>query len=132
MTRESKAIRLTSSKGGRILSVGIQGRLAKGDYEAFVPEVERQIEAHGKIRIVVELVDFHGWSAGALWEDIKFDLKHFGDIEKLAIVGDKTWERGMAVFCRPFTRAEVKFFGPDEREEAYLWTADGLPEPGAD
>ncbi len=34
--------------------------------------------------------DFHGWSAGVLWEGVKFDWKHYGDIERLAIVGEKS------------------------------------------
>lgn len=126
MTLESKALRLNETRGGRILSVGIRGQLDKGDYETFVPEVERLIRTHGKIRLVVELEDFHGWSADGLWEDIKFDLKHFADIERIAIIGDQTWERGMALFCKPFTKAEVKFFAPDEREQARLWIAGDL------
>ena len=40
--------------------------------------------------------DFHGWDAGALWEDIKFDLKHFSDIERVAMVGEKKWQKGMS------------------------------------
>ena len=55
--------------------------------------------------MLVRLHDFHGWTAGALWEDIKFDLKHFAHIERLALVGDRKWEAGMAVFCKPFTTA---------------------------
>ncbi|MCH7228248.1 STAS/SEC14 domain-containing protein [Haloferula sp. A504] len=126
MTLESKALRLTETRGGRILSVGIQGQLDKGDYETFVPEVERLIRTHGKIRLVVELENFNGWDTGGLWEDIKFDIKHFTDIERIAIVGDEAWERGMALFCKPFTKAEVKFFGPDQREEAHHWVAADL------
>jgi sigma-B regulation protein RsbU (phosphoserine phosphatase) len=25
---------------------------------------------------------FHGWNAGALWEDTKFAVKHFGDLDQ--------------------------------------------------
>ena len=46
-------------------------------------------------------IRFYGWKAGALWEDVKFDVTHFSAIERLAIVGDKQWEKSMAVFCRP-------------------------------
>ena len=40
------------------------------------------------------MTGFQGWDAGAAWEDLKFDLKHFGDIERLAMVGDKKWQHG--------------------------------------
>ena len=65
--------------------------------------------------------DFHGWDAGALWADVKFDLKHVGDIERLAMVGDKKWEKGMSVFCRPFTTARVQYFESAAIEEARAW-----------
>ena len=56
-----------------------------------------------------------------LWEDIKFDLKHFADIERLAIVGEKRWEQGMAAFCRPFTSAKIRYFDHSRIEEAREW-----------
>ena len=84
------AVELTvnTENGHRILVVRASGKLSQEDYDHFVPEVDRLIR-EGKIRLLFEMQDFHGWEAGALWEDIKFDVKHFGDIERLALVGDK-------------------------------------------
>ncbi len=66
--------------------------------------------------------DFHGWTAGALWQDIKFDLKHFRDIERLALIGEKAWEHGMTAFCKPFTTATVRYFDrSSEVEQAEAW-----------
>jgi hypothetical protein len=59
----------------------------KEDYEHFVPEFERLVRQHGKLRVLFDMTGFHGWEASALWEDIKFDSKHFADIERLAMVG---------------------------------------------
>ena len=67
------------------------------------------------------MTDFHGWQVGALWEDIKFDAKHFRDIERLALVGDRQWEKGMAVFCKPFTTAKVRYFPSEKLDEAANW-----------
>ena len=67
--------------------------------------------------------DFHGWTAGGLWEDLKFDLRHFRDIERLAMVGDKQWEQGVSVFCRPFTTAKVRYFDEAAIQEARTWLA---------
>jgi hypothetical protein len=94
-----------------------------------VPEVERLIDQAGKIRILFEMVDFHGWKAGALWQDIKFDVRHFSDIERLALVGDKKWERGMSAFCRPFTTAKIKYFDLSQKEQAQEWIAADLAAP---
>jgi len=114
LAREEKA-------GHRVLVIRASGKLSKEDYEHFLPEVERLIEQEGKIRLLFEMHDFHGWEAGALWEDIKFDLKHFADIKRLAMVGEKKWEEWMARFCRPFTSAEIRYFDQSQVEEARHW-----------
>jgi len=108
-----------------VLRVQASGKFSKEDYQHFVPEVERLISNLGKIRILFEMQDFHGWEAGALWEDIKFDFKHFSDIERLAIVGDKKWEEWMAKFCKPFTTAAIRYFDVARAEEAKAWIEAG-------
>lgn len=106
---------------GKIFAIRLSEKLTKQDYEHFVPETERRIKQHGKLRMLVEMHDFHGWTLGALWEDIKFDLRHFADIERLALVGEKKWEAGMAAFCKPFTRATVRYFDAAQRDDAIAW-----------
>lgn len=106
---------------GNLLTVKATGKLTKEFYEQLVPVVDEQIKEHGKIRVLFEAHDFHGWTAGALWEDVKFDWAHWSDIEKLAIVGESKWEQGMAVFCKPFTKAKIKYFDHTKRAEALLW-----------
>jgi hypothetical protein len=113
------ATHLSEENGGKILEVRVSGKLSHDDYQHFVPEFERLMQQHGKIRVLFEMTDFHGWEAGALWDDIKFDLKHFSDIERLAMVGEKRWEKGMSLFCRPFTTATIRFF--DDIEQARAW-----------
>jgi hypothetical protein len=121
------AVEIHEKVDGKVLLVRVTGKLTKEDYEQFVPEVERQIERHGKVRVLFDMHDFHGWTAGALWQDIKFDLKHFRDIERLAIIGEKAWERGMAAFCRPFTTAQIRYFDRSAGDEAESWIQADLP-----
>ncbi|HEV2394322.1 MAG TPA: STAS/SEC14 domain-containing protein [Verrucomicrobiae bacterium] len=46
------------------------------------------LKEHGKIRVSIEMLDFHGWTADVLWQDTKFHAKHFSDIERVAMVGE--------------------------------------------
>ncbi len=78
------SVELHEELGGKVLVVKLTGKLDKPDYGQFVPAVERLIKQHSKIRMLVRMHEFHGWTMGALWEDIKFDLHHFSDIERLA------------------------------------------------
>lgn len=120
------SVELQEQARGKILTVRATGKLTSEDYKRFVPEVERLIKEHGKIRVLFETHDFHGWDAGALWQDIKFDVKHWRDIERLAIVGEKKWEKGMAAFCKPFTTAEIRYFEHDRLDGARGWIEEGL------
>jgi hypothetical protein len=121
-------VELHEEAGGKLLRLNLSGKLTKEDYHQFVPEVERLIQREGKLRMLVRMHDFHGWTMGALWEDIKFDLKHFSDIERLALVGDRKWEAGMAKFCHPFTRATIRYFDEAQNDEAVRWVTEGLPQ----
>ena len=109
---------------GKLVHVKVTGKLTKEDYETLAPVVDQQITEHGKIRILFVMHDFHGWTAGALWEDLKFDFKHWKDIERLAIVGESKWEAGMAVFCKPFTSAKIQYFDHARLDEAQTWIAE--------
>ena len=112
---------ITEIADSNILEVSVTGTLTKEAYTQFVPMTEAAIKQYGKIRILFQMHDFHGWDMGALWEDLKFDLKHFSDIERLAIVGETKWEQGMSVFCRPFTTASIKYFDHADLEKARAW-----------
>src|ERR1035441_5362627 len=84
--KESKMnIQLNEENGGKMLVVHVSGKLAKADYEHFVPEFERLVRQHGKLCVLFDMTGFHGWTAGALWEDTKFAMHHFSDIDRLAV-----------------------------------------------
>lgn len=123
------SVEMIEHPGSDVLEITVSGKLGKADYELFAPSVEDLIERRGKLRILLILRDFRGWTAGALWEDVKFDAKHFNDIRKLAVVGERVWEKGMTDFCKPFTTAEVRFFTPDRLTEAQRFV--GLEEVAA-
>ncbi|MBN2295642.1 MAG: STAS/SEC14 domain-containing protein [Pirellulales bacterium] len=120
------SVELYKENDGKVLNVRVSGKLTKEDYALFVPEFEKSIIDHGKIRILFEMNDFHGWEAAALWEDLKLDFKHWADIERIAMVGDKAWQEGMSFFCKPFTTAKVRYFGHHELDRARQWISEGI------
>jgi len=106
---------------GYVLGFELTGKLHDDDYKQFVPLLEAAIKEHGKVRLLSYFHDFHGWDAKALWDDIKFDRAHHADFEKIALVGDKQWEKWMASVCKPFTKATVKYFDEHELPQAWEW-----------
>jgi hypothetical protein len=117
-------IQLNEEDGGKLFILHISGKLVKEDYGRFVSEFERLVRQHGKLRVLFDMSNFRGWDAGAAWEDIKFDIKHFADIERLAMVGDKKWQHGMATFFKPFTKATTRYFDHADVAEARKWLAE--------
>ena len=103
------------------LTVRISGKLSANDYELFVPRMEALVKRHGSVRLLLEMRDFHGWELAATWADTKFGLRHYHDIDRLAMVGEKSWQRGMATFCKPFTKASIKYFDVSEAAAAKAW-----------
>ena len=88
------------------------------------------IHQHGKLRMLFDMTDFHGWEASAAREDFKFGIEHFADIERLAMVGEKRWQQGMAIFCKPFTKAKIRYFDHADAAAARKWL-DETVIPGA-
>jgi hypothetical protein len=107
--------------GENIIEIDLRGKLSKEDYRSFVPEIEEQIRRYGKVRVLVQMNDFHGWTPGGLWEDIKFDVKHFNHLERIAFVGNTRWEAAMTTFCKAFTSATIRFFEPEQVEAGRVW-----------
>ncbi|MGI9518853.1 MAG: STAS/SEC14 domain-containing protein [Pirellulaceae bacterium] len=103
------------------LQVTASGKLSGDDYTTFEPAVNQLIESAGKIKILFVMQDFHGWEPGAVWEDIKFATKHCRDIDKIAMVGEKDWERWMATICKPFTMSKIQYFEAGEQDQAQQW-----------
>ena len=52
---------------------------------------------------------------------MKFGPKHYSNIERIALVGDRKWEEWMAKICKPFTKAAIKYFDVGDIEQAWTW-----------
>ncbi|AGA90857.1 Protein of unknown function (DUF3478) [Thioflavicoccus mobilis 8321] len=109
-----------------ILAFRLSGKLHDQDYRTFVPVIENAIAAApGPVRLLVELIDFHGWDPKAAWDDFKLGIRHYADFERMALIGDKDWEAWMGQLAKPFTRATVRHFDAAEADAAWAWIREG-------
>jgi hypothetical protein len=99
-------------------------KLHDADYKTFVPLVDAEIAREGKVNLLAQFHDFHGWDAKALWDDTKFSTTHCTKFKKIALVGEKTWEKWMAKVCKPFTMAKLRYFDASEIDVAKAWLAE--------
>ena len=113
-----------SGLGEGALGFKLSGKLHDEDYKKFVPAIDAAAAKGEKVRLLAQFHDFHGWDAKALWDDIKFSTTHCTKIERIALVGEKKWEEGMAKVCKPFTMAKIKYFDASEIDAAKAWLAE--------
>ncbi len=98
------------------------------DCENFSIEMLRLVRQHGKIRVLLQLNGFLGWDLSGYKENPGIDLKPLNHIEKVAMVGETTWQRGVRVLCKPLTSATVRYFDSDAGEksaDARRWLNEG-------
>ena len=94
---------------GDTVAFRLSGKLSHADYQAFLPQLESLIEERGRLSVLLELDDFHGWDLEAAWDDFRFGMAHQGDFERIAIVGQGGLEHWMALMAKPFVGEPVPF-----------------------
>ena len=115
------SLTVTPIHNGPVYEVVVTNKLHKVDYNVFLPLLRTGIIHHGKIRLLIQLHNFHGWDAGAFWEDLKFGIKDFNHFDRIAMVGENKWEKAMTLLAKPFIPATVKYFDYTDREIARSW-----------
>ena len=119
-------LQLLEESKGDVVAFRISGNIDKNDYNVMLPVLEEKIKQHGKIRVYAEVQDVEAYTLRALYEDVKFDIKHAANFSRAAIVGDRAWIDWLTVMARPFTTANVKYFDFSQRDAAWEWIHKGL------
>lgn len=112
---------LLDGSDGKVVGIHASGRLTDSDYKTFMPKIEERIDEYGKIRLLVDMEGFAGWDMYAAWDDFTFGMTHWHHFEKMAIVGDRTWEETAAKAMDLLMRSEVRFFEIQNRDAAWDW-----------
>lgn len=125
MVTKTEEVKVLTRAEGRIVEVSVHGKLTQQDCEQIIPVIDAGVEQHGQVRLMFDCVGFEGWTFGGLLEESRFGLHHYNAIFRLAIVGDKTWEKVLATLCKPFTGAVVMYYDISEIETARAWLREG-------
>lgn len=104
------------------LELRVSGMLSRRDYDAAVPEIEHELQLQqGPLRILISLEDFRGWEVGALWDELRFDIRHRADLGRIAVVGESAVQEWGTRLARAFFDNEVRYFERDRIDEARDW-----------
>ena len=104
------------------MTIRASGKLTSNDYDAAIPELKHAMDlAEDPLRVLIRLEDLSGWEIGAVWKDIKFDLRHGSDLGRIAVLGETTLEEWGTKLSAPFIGADMKFFPIDQEDDAMAW-----------
>jgi hypothetical protein len=112
------------------VEIVLEGRISTQEFEALTERLEAFIARHGRIRVLEIVRDFEGMDATALWEDIKFSLRHLKDFSRCAIVANPNTRHLWSSLVAPFMSCDVEHFPPGEEDAARDWLM--WPEGAAD
>ncbi|MDK9720151.1 MAG: STAS/SEC14 domain-containing protein [Rhodospirillales bacterium] len=107
---------------GDFLSVCAVGKLTERDYQKFTPQLDKLVAEHGRVRALIDMTAFEGWTAKAAWKDFILGIRHWNDFERCALIGDRAWERASVVAFNAVSKSNIRFFSAHQRREAWIWT----------
>jgi hypothetical protein len=108
-----------------IFVLRISGILKRSEFGVEEEALARRIDTGSNPRLLVILENFEGWERGVDWNDLDFHISHGDKISKIAIVAEPRWGTPALAFAGAgVRRAPVKFFPPNELEQARSWLAE--------
>ena len=112
---------ISTLPGGNAGSLGftVSGTITKEDYAVLTPAVEAAVAEHGSVRLLLDMTDFHWEKVSAWGDDLNFGKQLHNNVPRMALVGNKKWERHLANLAQPFYAQEVKFF--ENLDDAWAW-----------
>ena len=103
------------------VEIVLEGRVSIEEFEAVANKLEAFIARHGRVRVLEIVRDFEGMDASALWQDIKFSLRHLQDFSRVAIIVTPETHHLWSNLVAPFMSCEVEHFAPGEEAAARDW-----------
>jgi stage II sporulation SpoAA-like protein len=109
------------SEQGNLIRVDVSGKLTRKDYQQLIAAWDALISREGSMRMLLVMQDFHGWEVGAAWDDLRFGMKHVSQIERVAMVGEKFWQKCLAKVGALIMTEKVKYFDSTDLAAAGQW-----------
>ena len=105
-----------------ILAIKASGKLSKEDLDDLEPALNKFATASDDPHLIMILEDFGGWQdTAAFWKDLQLDAEYIGYFDRIAVVGDKKWQKWGTRLVDPITKEELKFFSIENADSAWEW-----------
>ncbi len=114
---------------GNIVTVKLFDRMLDRQTRQLSLQLQKSIEAAGgRIRLVLFIASNASASGPeALFENLHFVKLHAEHIERMAIVGDKAWDRTYVGLFALFAGVDLQYFDRSQTTEAIRWLHGDRP-----
>ena len=101
-------------RAGEFIYVFIKpsGTLTHQDYELMTPMLDAAIAEvrQPKVNVLIDATEFSGWEVRAMWDDFKLGIHYHSEFHKIALYGNRTWQKNLAKVGNWFIGGEIRFF----------------------
>jgi hypothetical protein len=113
-------VHYSADSAARVVTLTVSGKITHADFEAVLPKIEAEL-ARGPLSLVEVIDSFSGFDLETLWDGMKFDMAHWSEFRRVAVVTDLTWFSPFTRMLDTLTHLQVKEFRRDQLEEAQAW-----------
>jgi hypothetical protein len=110
-----------NESSGSVIGYRVAGTITKDDYGQLVPEVEALLQEEDSICMLLDMTPFKWEKVRAWGSDWRFGRDYHKKITKLAVVGDKKWEKWLTSIADPFYAQDAKYFRSADMDAAWAW-----------
>jgi hypothetical protein len=123
MTQQTSHLSLTTQPlGDRLLVIAhAHGTLDGNDYDQFLPELDALMAENKPLRFLLILENFRGWDLEGFWRELKWDEKNRDRLERIAVVGEASWQKWSTLLSKWFLPGNIRYFDRSEEPAARAW-----------
>jgi hypothetical protein len=114
-------IRRLNNETDLVLGYHLSGTITQEDVKTAQREMRPMLDQYGKVRLLIHLGDLEIPQAAAAWQDLKYAHVYLTDVERLAVVGDDTWQAWVTKVVDLPTQGKIRFFEESETQQAWDW-----------
>lgn len=119
-------IELSSENRGDVIRAQVVGEVAAADWDAAAPILDRAIQQHGRIKLLLDAREFDGWqNLAAAMGHIDFVKAHHQHVDRVAVITARQWQHWLVALAKHFVSAQLKAFEPQHIEAAQNWLETG-------
>jgi len=114
-------LEILPESSGNVIGARVGGRLGGDECKLLAGRIEALIEEHKTVRLLLDVSECDRVDPAAAWEEFVMGVKHWNDLERIAIVGGAKWSHAAANTLNRLAHGEAEHFSAAELAGAWVW-----------